>query len=196
MKRLVIAVDCDDVLVVTTPFFVDSYNARYGTSVQLAEAHGDTAWGVERPILEERLGELLATDEYRELAPSEETITVLRALAKDHELHVVTARREGEAERTQRMLDTFLPGIFMSLEHVGWHGSKGEVCQRIGASVLIDDSPRHLYNALELGLPAEGAILFGDYPWVDTTGVHEDIRRCADWRSVKEVIDQLAREGR
>jgi len=191
MRKLIIAVDCDDVLVRTTPFFVDAYNRKYGTKVTLAGAHeGDEIWETDRATLDGRFAALMNTDEYRTLAPSTEEVAVLTALAKDHELHVITARRPHERAFTQLTLDTYLPGVFTSLELVGFTGSKGGVTEKLNADVLIDDNVRHLQDAIQHGLPAEGALLFGDYPW--NADVKDEMIRCHTWDEVKTEIDRLA----
>ncbi len=192
MRRLVIAVDCDDVLVATTPFFIDAYNEKYGTNVPHAFARVDdvAVWGEEEPVVIERWRQLMETDAYKQLGPSQEEAAVLRELAQHHELHLVTARREHERVLTQEMLDRELQGVFTSMEFVGLTGSKGEVCQRIGADVLIDDNAHHLHDSIEKGLAVNGAILFGDYPWnadSDTT----NLKRCATWQDVAEYIHDL-----
>ena len=78
MRRLVIAIDCDDVLVHTTPFFVDAYNSKYGTNVQLSEAHTESyeIWKADRALLEERLSGLMDTDAYRLLALAKDAIVI------------------------------------------------------------------------------------------------------------------------
>lgn len=192
MRRLVIAVDCDDVLVATTPFFIDAYNEKYGTQVphSFAQVDDESVWGVEEPVVVERWRGLMETDAYKQLGPSMEEAVVLRDLASRHELHLVTARREHERELTQEMLHRELEGVFTSMEFVGFTGSKGEVCQRIGADVLIDDNAHHLHDSIEKGLSANGAILFGDYPWnaeVDAT----NLQRCHTWQDVAEYIHDL-----
>ena len=194
MRRLIIAIDCDDVLVQTTPFFVDAYNAQYGTKVQLAEAHIESydVWNADRPLLEERLAALMDTDAYRLLTPTREAIEVLKELAKYHELHVVTARREHEREFTRQMLDRELAGVFTSMEFVGFTGSKGEVCKRIGAAVLIDDNARHLHDAVKNGLSVDGAILFGDYAWSIVDELNVGMKQIATWNNVKIAVDELA----
>lgn len=194
MRRLVIAVDCDDVLVPTTPFFVSHYNQRYGTNVQLADSHteSDDIWGVSHAQMLERFAEVMQTDEYRKLGPSAEEAAILRELAQDHELHLVTARKEEERAFTKQLLDTQLPGVFTSMEFVGWRGSKGVICQSVNADVLVDDNARHLRDALECGLPAGGALLFGNYAWNKTAGESEDLFVCTDWRAVKDRIDEIA----
>ena len=192
MRRLIIAVDCDDVLVRTSPFFVDAYNQKYGTNVTLDRAHdNDDVWGVDRPTLEARLADLMETDGYKELSPAEDEIKVLKRLSKLHELHVITARRPHERELTQLMLDAYLPGVFVSLELVGFTGSKGEVTERLHADVLVDDNLRHLEDAIRHGLPREGAILFGDYAW--NTSATTDLARSNTWDEVEKEIERYGR---
>lgn len=192
MKKLVIAVDCDDVLVRSTPFFVETYNQIYGTNVTLDTAHDNAAaWGVDNTTVAARLAELMETQAYKNLSPSNEEVTILNALSKDHELHVITARRPHERDLTQLMLDTYLPGVFRSLELVGFTGSKGEIIKSIHADVLIDDNLRHLNDAVKHGLPKEGAILFGDYAW--STPELTPFVHCYEWSDIAREINRLAR---
>lgn len=195
MKRLVIAVDCDDVLVRTTPWFVEKYNQLYGTAVTLADSHSDSdeIWGVPHAEMLKRFAEMIETDEYKQLGPTEDEVAVLTYLAQHHELHLVTARKESERAATQAMLERDLPGMFASMEFVGWQGSKGDICTRIGADVLIDDNARHLHNAITQGLPAGGALLFGEYPWNVDSSNHTDLKQCRTWDDVKRAVDTLAR---
>ena len=94
MKRLVIAVDCDDVLVSTSPYFVDTYNNTYGTSGTLEYAHSPdpSVWGASEEVIVERWFGMTRTDGYKGLSPDPYEVKVLRNLAKIHELHLVTAR--------------------------------------------------------------------------------------------------------
>lgn len=194
IKSLIIAVDCDDVLVPTTPFFVDAYNKLYGTNVPLDQAHisSDEFWQADEALIGERLAELTLTQDYKELGPSPVEVSVLKELARHHELHLVTARKEVERAFTQSMLDRDLSGVFTSMEFVGWGGSKGEVCKRLGADVLIDDNARHLHDAIAEGLPKNGAILFGNYPWNSNDSKHDDLTHCHNWPEVANVVQSLA----
>jgi len=192
-RRLVIAVDCDDVLVRTTPFLVDAYNQRYGTNATLAQSHDPSyeIWQADEDLQVERWSVLGETEGYRDLGPDATEALILHDLAKNHDLHLVTARNEHEREFTLEMLNRELDGVFKSMEFVGWYGSKGEVCKRLGADVLIDDNARHLYGAIESGLPKNGAFLFGDYPWNTSDS---GLKRCLDWPAVKLAVDNIAEE--
>lgn len=194
-KQLVVAVDCDDVLVATTPYFVEAYNERYGTSAALEDAHSISheIWGANPELVIQRMGELTMTDEYTALGPTDDEVEVLDRLSQYHALHLVTARKPEEHELTQAMVDRDLPDVFESLDFVGWSGSKGEVCKRIGADILVDDSIRHLHDALKWGLPKGHAILFGDYPWnvVDASQL-KGIVRCPTWQDVERVVGEIS----
>lgn len=197
-KRLIIAVDCDDVLVLTTPFLVDAYNKTYGTHATLAEAPDASAaaWMDEPDVVIKQWAALCETYDYKLLGPDPEEAIILRELAKHHELHLITARKPEERTFTQQMLERELKGVFTSMEFVGLTGSKGEVCKRIHADVLIDDNASHLHDAIENGMAKSGAILFGDYPWNEADNSHENLTHCYDWNAVKKVIDELALNDR
>ena len=191
MRKLVIAVDCDDVLVATLPYFVAEYNRQFGTTVDLRNAHERGAhWGADDQTVLERFTSFLELDSYKALSPSDEERAALIELAKHHELHVITARRPEERSFTQYMLDRDFPGVFSSLELVGFTGSKGEVCRRLNATVVIDDNERHLNDAVKHGVPEEGALLFGEYPW--NTPAARGRVRCKDWPSVVREVTRLA----
>ena len=192
MKRLVIAVDCDDVLVSTAPYFVDTYNNTYGTSGTLEYAHSPdpSVWGASEEVIIERWYGMTRTDGYKGLSPDPYEVKVLRNLAKIHELHLVTARREEEREFTQTMLDKHLDGVFTSMKFVGWEGSKGDICRALRADVLIDDNFRHLVSARDCGV--SGLLWFGDYPWQTEDLSDMPIVRCRDWREVEAEIERIA----
>lgn len=195
MKRLVIAIDCDDVLVQTKEYFVRMYNALHGTHVTLEDTRNlnREIWEADEKEILRRWAALAETDEYKLLKPDSEVVTVLKKLAVHHELHLITARKEEERAFTQEMLDHELKGTFTSMEFVGWKGSKGQVCKRIKADVLIDDTASHLHDALECGLPSGGALLFGDYDWNRHASSHNALVHCHDWLAVQQVINKIAR---
>lgn len=196
MERLVIAIDCDDVLVPTTKFFVDAYNKEYGTNAALAHSHGATSsssdvWGADEEEVIRRWGLLTETDEYKALGPDPVEAAILRRLAECHELHLVTARKEDEREFTQEMLSRELKGVFTAMEFVGWQGSKGQVCQQLKADVLIDDSLRNLMSAHECKV--RSLLWFGEYEWqAPASTAPEGITQCANWPEVEAEIERLA----
>ena len=194
-KRLIIAIDCDDVLIETTEYIVDVYNQQYDTSVALDKSHdqNNEQWRVpDGTLLIQRFNEIQSTEAYARLVPMPEALRVVKQLARDHELHLVTARDGSIEAITEAMLDEYLPGCFTSMEHVGRDRSKGEVCQQLKADILIDDSIRNLLSALEYGLPAGGALHFGEYAWNRVEPLPEGVVTCFDWEAVEREVERIA----
>lgn len=197
MRKLTIAVDCDDTLFPTAKYFIDSYNKKFNANVDFEHQHEPDydGWGVDDDELLRRLGMLQEAEEYRQIEMYDNTARVLNDLRiKGHKLIVVTARKEHERPMTESMIERDAPGVFDAIEFVGWYGSKHEALRKIGADVLVDDSMHHLNKALEEGILDPGcALLFGDFPWSRTIGeAGEGIVRCADWIEVEQGIERVA----
>ena len=149
MRQLVIAVDCDDVLVPSTQKIVALYNRQYGTNVQLDGAHvsKNPDWQASREDIAERIYDIQLMNEYVEMLPFDDAIRCCRELMRNHELHLVTARPGRIMHTTLAMLEKYFPGV------------------------LIDDNYKHLVSARECGV--DSLVWFGDYPWqtqVDASG--------------------------
>lgn len=201
MRRLVIAVDCDDVLVPTLERTVDYYNRQHGTKVQLKDFYTPVSmeiWGTDsEQVSVDRVGEFIRSDEFAQIPPMVGTIKSVAKLATQHELHLVTGRASDLEPVTVAMLDAYFPGCFTSIEHTNYFHqsksrSKGEVCQQIGADVLIDDYIVHGESVLSHGV--ERVIVFGSYPWNASDTLIEGMVRCNDWNAVEAEIERLSRE--
>ena len=182
-------------LIETTEYIVDVYNQQYDTSVALDKSHdqNNEQWRVpDGTLLIQRFNEIQSTEAYARLVPMPEALRVVKQLARDHELHLVTARDGSIEAITEAMLDEYLPGCFTSMEHVGRDRSKGEVCQQLKADILIDDSIRNLLSALEYGLPAGGALHFGEYAWNRVEPLPEGVVTCFDWEAVEREVERIA----
>lgn len=191
--RLTIAIDCDDVVVATSPALIAHYNKRYGTHLELKDMYGTdpAAWGVETDQEAIARSEAyLRTDAFKQMAPSEATIASIKRLAEYHELHMVTGRSDFLESATITMVELYFPGLFASIEHTGMYGkkprSKADVCAIIGADLLIDDHLIHAEQVAERGIHV---LLFGNYPWNQTTkALPKYIRRVQDWKEVEKIL--------
>jgi len=204
-KRLVIAVDCDDVLVPTARHIIDDYNERFGTQMGFEHFYDTTdasldVWGVTtRNEAIERVAEFLHTDKHAQIVPEADAIAAIRLLAEDHELHLVSGRVDTLKPVTEHMLQTYFPDCFQTIEHTNFiaplstkvvRRSKGDICRSIGAHMLIDDHPHHTANALSANI--DRVILFGDYDWNRSEAEHEKMIRCKDWSSVLQEVSLYA----
>lgn len=203
---LVIAVDCDDVLVETLPQVVKDYNAEHGTQLRLEHMYRNLeevadAFGVgtEQEAIQ-RLHKMYRQEGYYEaLRPIEGAVDAIQRLAQKHELHVVTGRQSFLEAATKHTLDTYFPGIFTSVEHTNYYNdknettlvqrSKGEVCRVIRADILIDDHITHGEEVLAAGV--KKVILFGEYPWNNGDSLSSGMIRCRDWQVVLNQIEKI-----
>lgn len=193
MKYHIIAIDCDDVLVSTSPLIVSNYNKTYGTTLDLSDMYKVNLehWGVTKDTEAiERVAKYMESDEYRSAPPFQDAITTIQELSKHYELHMVTGRTILLETVTKEMLAQYFPNLFTSLEFTGLFSdtprTKSDVCTQLGADLLIDD---HLGHALPVAACGVDVLLFGEYPWNQTTEpLPPNVQRAKDWNAVKKVL--------
>ena len=192
MKRLVIAIDCDDVIINTSEYLVTVYNATYDTTVDMKHTYmsDNPAWGAERDEVFRRLRLIQHSAGFGRITPRRQVVQAVHQLAAQHELHLISARSEEVLDVTHQMLERYFLGCFSSVEHVGTERSKGEVCQTLHADVMVDDNIRHLVSAKEVGV--DKLLWFGRYPWQNDEEWVEGIDRSETWKEVVQEIEKLA----
>ena len=202
-RRLIIAIDCDDVIVATAEGVIKNYNQQYHTHLGLSDMYTPATldvWGTDSDdVAIERVNDYIRSDTYAQQIPSKDTVGAINQLAKQHELHLVTGRPDFLEMVTKTMLETYFPGCFQSVEHTNFivaststakKRTKGEVCAQIGADVLIDDHIIHGESVMEAGL--QEVIVFGDYPWNQREQLPAGMVRCADWQATVREIEKIA----
>ncbi len=192
MERLILAVDCDDVLLPSQEHIVNRYNMQWGARVSLENSYNAASetWEADPAIIAERIYDIQLSEEYGEIEPFPDAVEACRRLAEQYELHLVTARPERIISVTTAMLNRYFSGIFNKIEHIGMSGSKGDVCRSLEASVLIDDNLHHLERAAQCDVPH--LLWFGDYPWQSDSAGEVEVVRCRDWYEVEAEIGRIA----
>ncbi|KAF5327119.1 hypothetical protein D9619_004722 [Psilocybe cf. subviscida] len=169
----VIAVDLDDVL---------RHNEKYNTKITLDNFYyyyywKNPYWGTPQETFQ-KVTEFYKTDSIYQTQPLPDAKAGLEELKKlGYRLIIVTARKEDEQDQSWEWVQKYFPGIFESIvctgqfkdAHKTGHEivtklSKAQVCDDLGAKLLIDDSAE---NALQCSTasPAVPVLLFGDYQW-------------------------------
>jgi len=187
MKKKIIAVDCDDVLVETGQRLLDHYNQLHGTAItgytEIWQAVSTEATKMSRDTY-------IDSDEYMASQPTQDAMRVLRELNEQHELHIVTGRPSFMQDVTLAWLERHLPGIFKTVIFTDFFKdsggrSKADVCAEIGADYLVDDHIHHCQAVAKRGVHA---LLFGSYPWNQDFEATEMIQRVAGWAEVEQVL--------
>ena len=164
MKRLVVAVDCDDVLIDSTSYMIDKYNSIYGTKVLIENSHkpNNNEWNTadDNQTLE-RFKQIQTSSDYGLIAPTQSTIDAIAVLSKSHELHLVTARpsavvndimRHGNGSRHQRNA----------------YAARNELHDVVEAALHVTHDPTH-----DVGIP--GAILAESWDLADDENIALDL---------------------
>lgn len=197
-QRKTIAVDVDDVLSRSAEGFIAFSNERWGQQLSPDDYQEEWAvvWGVPLEQALERSLEFHASGVVGIYQPHEAAMPVLKRLAKQFNLVVVTTRREILKPETDAWISRHFPGIFQELHFAGiWEHpdmaralahTKAEICREIGADYLIDDQPKHCIGAAGAGLKS---ILFGDYKWNrGEQDLPEGVTRAAHWNEIAEYF--------
>lgn len=124
-------------------------------------------------------------------------LTALRSLG--FSLAVVTSRQLTIESATRSWLSLhFPPGTFSAVEfgnHWGRSGrktTKAELCQKLEASLLIDDSLIYATEVAEAGIPVLLFDLGGTYNWSKSdTPLPERVTRVDAWEQVVEQVRKL-----
>jgi uncharacterized HAD superfamily protein len=194
MKKLIIAIDCDDVLVPTAPLILKHYEKTYGVRIELKDFYSKdlSVWGVSDVATAiQRVNDYTKTEEFQNAEPFVEAMNALRELSRHHELHLVTGRPDFLTAATTDMLARHFPGIFASTEFTNFFGqkarSKADVCTKLKADFLIED---HLHHATVVSQCGINVLLFGDYPWNQSEQLPSNIRRVHDWTEVVRTLTE------
>ncbi|GAB5037231.1 haloacid dehalogenase-like hydrolase superfamily protein [Nannochloropsis oceanica] len=208
---LVVAVDLDEVLGYFVETLARFHNEVYGSSLTAEHFHSYDfvdVWGGTREEATEKVMAFFESSHFQEeLPPVPGAYQILLDLKrKGIDFHLVTSRQFRIQPETEKWIEKHYPDIFTAL-HYGNHyatsgtqHSKAEMCQAIGARLLIDDSLRYaLQVATEAGIEV---LLFGDYAWNQPdSSLHPSllpplVTRVTHWDAVKERIEAMHDEHR
>jgi len=191
-KKKVLAVDIDEVLAHHNQALVDHYNELYGTNHTVDGYMEDWAiwWDVDYDEAERRAAVFHKSKQYVDMQPVKGAVEALAELEKQYKLIIVTGRSRERAEYTHEWLDRHFPKVFHDAHFIGlWHEGRGktkaEVCIKIGADILIDDSVDQAIACANAGIRV---LLFGNYSWNQADELPEPIERVMNWQ---EVLNKL-----
>jgi len=192
MMRNLIAFDLDECLGELILSFLEYYNNSYGTnyryedvrSYNLEELIGGTRQGAIKEVYK-----FFDTDYFREIAVVIGSRHVVRELAKDNEVIVITSRPYIVEKQTAKWLshqfyDRFNNVIFTnewSLE--GGSRTKGDICRELGVSYMIEDNLDYALECSEKGIRT----FLLEKPW-NQREVNRDITRVKNYG---ELLDKF-----
>lgn len=197
-EKPVIAVDVDEVLCIMCSHFCKFLKEQYGQTFRekdfMTYDWFKIVGGGERDF-SEKMCKYYGEEHYLNAKIMPNCIQVLQELSQFYEFKVVTARLPSLQKNTIRWLKKYFPNIFSEIYFTrsGRKSvSKAEICRRIDAKYIIDDS---LSNAMSCSRVCK-VFLFGKYAWNQSSSVPPKVKRVNSWQQIykllmpKDVIQQ------
>ncbi len=197
MKREIIAVDIDDVLVPHGDVLIEHLNKKFRANVNIEGFYSldelMIAYQRSKQEIRQRIHDFLESDEFAAIEPVEESVDALASLKPHYELIIVTARPGITHRMTEEWLREHFPEVFSGVHFANtdysWGTLKGvskqNICQVIAADYLIDDSLKHIEEVVACGMKG---ILFGDYHWNQADELPENAVRVSGWNEALSVL--------
>jgi uncharacterized HAD superfamily protein len=196
VKKIVIAVDLDDVPWEFNAAFVVWHNQRYGTNFTYADLYTFNMSELYQETHEEMVHRvhLFVTEAHHTIKAAPHAPKVLKGLSQLFDLQAVTSRAESVRQVTEdhiRLLeiDIFSRHHFTNgFSQPGVHKkrTKLEVCREIGAVVLIEDAIENAESVAEGGIP----VLMPIHPW-NRTFTHPLVTKFTSWKEIPNLTEKL-----
>jgi 5'(3')-deoxyribonucleotidase len=203
MLREKLAIDIDDVLANSTDALRLFVNLKRG--VDLTEEHYkieaeywgyyESVWaqhGIDKTDLMREFHSRLVKYQ-SDIRTVSGSVEGTKKLSRKYDLIPMTSRPKEMKDETENWLkEEFEPVFAEPPIFIGFglnaKRTKGEVCEELGITYLIDDNVDHCKTAIARGI---GAVLFGDYGW--NRRLPEGLVRCKNWQEVLEYFDEKGR---
>lgn len=191
---MIITIDLDEVIADYIGNFLLFHNMNFGTNLKMSSfTHYTLSESIGIPR-EEEMRRIDAFDEssyFEEIPLIKDAQKIIKQLAKDNELIIVTGRPENQKEKTLKWLNKFVPEI-KKIHFIRKHSrdnskTKLEFCKEAKSVLHIEDN---LTYAEEIANAGINVILF-DYPWNRKENLNPLIRRVSSWIEVIPLIREM-----
>ncbi len=191
-----IGLDLDGVLAEFTVSYLQYYNDKHNTSHTPSEfehTHFSERLRMTSDEVKKSITHFFHSPFAKAIMPVKRAQEVLKELAKDHQLHVITSRPVEVSKITLDWLNDFFPDMFTSIHFSSdWilqpetNKMKADICLDLGVDILIED---YLPYAEECAASVRKCILLFDRPWNHNPIRKPNVTRVADWNGVLEFIN-------
>lgn len=197
-KRLVVALDFDDVCIDFNSMFAEYNRVHHGTSYTREDVREfDLSKLLECSQAEvlQRGRDFVHSELHKTTQPIQGAVGAITHLRlQGAELHIVTARDKVIEAPTSHLIEKFFsPGFhgvhFLHENNQKVIGEKGDVCAQLRADFLIEDA---LHNALHPSMKMTHVLLF-DTPWNQTEDLPKHVTRTFGWSHAIELIEMWPR---
>mgnify|MGYP001595625134 CR=1 FL=1 len=192
LKKPIMAIDCDDVVVDFINPFLAFYKSSTGKHINYEEVFTYDLWGVFGCTREETVEAargFYRTRKFDELSPNQEAIETIPLIAGLTRPFILTARYAEAKPKTIDFFARFFPELRLEIEFAGEFQdipiSKAEVCRRREATHIIEDNAHYALQCAQAGITA----FLVARPWNKNSQPHPNI---IPVNSLQEVIPYLS----
>jgi uncharacterized HAD superfamily protein len=198
VHKKIIAIDIDDTVADATDALRLLVNMRLGIDLKVSDyrdkgeywGYYERVWshhGISHLVDFISLNAEMEVDQsHVPLLPGAEF--ALRQLKVKYHIVYVTSRNPSWESATRKWFSNHFEDEivvhFAERNADGKSETKGQICKRLGAGILIDDNYEHCMSAVKEGVTA---VLYGDYGW--QPAVKNQVVHCVDWQAVLEYLD-------
>lgn len=196
MKRKIIGLDFDDVLVDFNESIRLFHNNIYGTSYEYKDVIKydlGLLWKCSPNEIVARIHDFYNSEFHINTPPIEGAIEALRILSKENILVVITSRPESVRKVTLELLEKYFSMQFGEIHFLDFHQgglarrkTKGEMCVEAGVEIFVEDVLQNAVTISNKGIPT---LLF-DRPW-NQEKEPSNITRVFGWNDVLEQIHKI-----
>lgn len=160
-----IAIDLDDVLANTTASLLNFINSSTNQlPISFANLENAPYWnflGQTREEANKKFFTFTNTDHFRNIKPFSEAVVAVERLAKEHTLFIISGRPLFVKQDSEEWINKYFPekfsGVYFTNNRLNkddfsayWGRPKAEICDEIGAEVLIDDLAEYVRSSEHL----------------------------------------------
>lgn len=195
--RKKVGLDFDDVLFDFNAGLMVFHNTVYGTSYTLEDVTQwdfKELWQCHPDEALRRMQEFVTSPYHRHTQPIAGAVGFVKLLRTSFDTPVITARDKKLIVPTREVADKYFPGCLGEIHYlhdndINVLGTKGEVCKRLGVSVMVEDS---LANAETLSYSGIPTLLF-DRPWNQARTLPPGVKRVRGWaHTYSEIMKVLS----
>ena len=201
--KLKVAVDVDEVLGHFVPqlnkYVADVYGERYEVC-HYGVYDFKHIWGVDQDESNRRGHAFFESRHFVEIPAVDGALSTLQRVQGCCNLEVVTSRQHVIEDDTRQWLGAHFSGVFDDVHfgnHFAMNGTsrkKSEICDAIGADVLIDDNLAYAADCAQAGMRVLLFDFRGEYPWSKPTQpLHSNVSVVHSWQEVEMALVKLSK---
>ncbi len=193
MRKTRIAIDLDDTLVPTVNILIkEMLKDRKYPAFKGYHSIKDFTFE-EELILYKYIRKTINKQDITKFKPMLGSVSIIKKLAKDFDLYLVTARTKSTKKTTRVWMAHHFPGLFKRIIFGQYRNggyfrkTKGQICKEQGISLIIDDRFDYALDCHKHGVKAIVIDYDDSYAW-SKGKFPKGMEKAKNWKEVLEII--------